>query len=218
MALDAAQAAALSRARHGRRHRARAAPGTRTGGSERRSAKRAGAAVARERAAQHRVEAADVTSLRASAAASHDARARQACAAPSRARIREQGLERVRIGWCDLHGVLRGKTLVAGAARRRAARRRRHGQHADAEGHLGPHRVQACSSPGGDDALPGFGYRQQPAAAAGPGQLPRAAVGATRTGWLRGQPWFDDGTPVPIDTRRVLQRALERLARRRLRR
>ena len=29
--------------------------------------------------------------------------------------IRENGIEQVRIGWCDLHGVLRGKTLVASA-------------------------------------------------------------------------------------------------------
>ena len=31
--------------------------------------------------------------------------------------IRESGLEQVRIGWCDLHGVLRGKTLMAPASR-----------------------------------------------------------------------------------------------------
>ena len=34
---------------------------------------------------------------------------------------------------------------------------------------------------------------------------------AEATGWMQGQPWFDDGSPVPIDTRRVLQHALERL-------
>ena len=30
----------------------------------------------------------------------------------------EQGTELVRISWCDLHGVLRGKTLVASAVER----------------------------------------------------------------------------------------------------
>ena len=29
-----------------------------------------------------------------------------------------KGLELVRIGWCDLHGVVRGKTLVASALER----------------------------------------------------------------------------------------------------
>ena len=32
------------------------------------------------------------------------------------------------------------------------------------------------------------------------------------TGWLRAEAWFDDATPVPIDTRRILRHALERLA------
>ena len=32
--------------------------------------------------------------------------------------ITAQGLELVRFAWCDLHGVLRGKTLVASAAGR----------------------------------------------------------------------------------------------------
>ncbi len=31
-------------------------------------------------------------------------------------------------------------------------------------------------------------------------------------GWMQAQPWFDDATPVAIDTRRVLQSALQRLA------
>jgi glutamine synthetase len=32
------------------------------------------------------------------------------------------------------------------------------------------------------------------------------------TGWVQCQPWFQDGTPVALDTRRVLQHALARLA------
>lgn len=31
------------------------------------------------------------------------------------ARVREEGIERVRLAWCDLHGVVRGKTLMADA-------------------------------------------------------------------------------------------------------
>jgi glutamine synthetase len=44
----------------------------------------------------------------------HDA-ARAARPIASR-RIEASGLELVRFAWCDLHGVLRGKTLVAAAA------------------------------------------------------------------------------------------------------
>ena len=32
--------------------------------------------------------------------------------------IEDAGLELVRVGWCDLHGMVRGKTLVAAAAER----------------------------------------------------------------------------------------------------
>ena len=30
-------------------------------------------------------------------------------------RMRDERIERVRFGWCDAHGMLRGKTLMAGA-------------------------------------------------------------------------------------------------------
>lgn len=33
-----------------------------------------------------------------------------------------------------------------------------------------------------------------------------------KTGWVQCQPWFQDGTPVALDTRRILQAALARLA------
>src|SRR5689334_1796188 len=45
----------------------------------------------------------------------HDA-ARQAAQAEALRRIEAGGLELVRFAWCDLHGMLRGKTLVASAA------------------------------------------------------------------------------------------------------
>jgi glutamine synthetase len=45
----------------------------------------------------------------------HDA-ARQAAQAEAVRRIEAAGLELVRFAWCDLHGMLRGKTLVAAAA------------------------------------------------------------------------------------------------------
>lgn len=124
--------------------------------------------------------------------------------------IADQGLELVRIAWCDLHGMVRGKTLVASAA----ARALREGV-----GMVSTLMLKDTSDrtafkvfePGGTADLPGFGFANNLLLLPDPEsfrQLPWTAG----TGWLRAQPWFQDGTPVELDTRRVLQRALARLA------
>jgi glutamine synthetase len=64
---------------------------------------------------------------------------------------------------------------------------------------------------GGTKDLPGFEYASNVLLMAEPEsylQLPWAPG----TGWLRTQPFMQDGTPIELDTRRVLQRALQRLA------
>ncbi|WP_430407651.1 glutamine synthetase family protein [Hydrogenophaga sp.] len=124
--------------------------------------------------------------------------------------IEASGIELVRFGWCDTHGMLRGKTLTAAAAVR-ALR--------DGVGMVGTLMLKDTADrtawkvfePGAADDLPGF------AGAANLMLLPDPDSFTTlpwleRTGWLRCQPWFADGTPVPLDTRRVLQSALDRLA------
>jgi glutamine synthetase len=66
--------------------------------------------------------------------------------------------------------------------------------------------------PGGTDDLPGFGFANNLLLLPDPDsfrQLPWAAA----TGWMQCQAWFQDGTPVEFDTRRILQRALARLER-----
>jgi glutamine synthetase len=120
------------------------------------------------------------------------------------------GLELVRVGWCDLHGVTRGKTLVASALR----------QALDAGvGMVSTLMLKDTSDrtafkvfePGGTASLPGFGFANNLVLLPDPEtfrQLPWTAA----TGWMQAQPWFQDGTPVELDTRRVLQRALDRLA------
>ena len=125
-------------------------------------------------------------------------------------RIEASGVELVRMAWCDTHGMLRGKTLTATAA-----------MHAllDGVGMVGTLMLKDTADrtawkvfePGGADDLPGF------AGAANLMLLPdpesfTELPWAPRTGWLRCQPWFADGSPVPLDTRRVLQHALARLA------
>jgi glutamine synthetase len=123
--------------------------------------------------------------------------------------IEASGIEQVRMGWCDTHGMLRGKTLMAHAAIK-ALR--------EGVGMVGTLMLKDTADrtawkvfePGGAADLPGF------AGAANLMLLPdpesfTPIPWSPRTGWLRCQPWFANGTPVPLDTRRVLQQALSRL-------
>jgi glutamine synthetase len=139
----------------------------------------------------------------------HDAAREQAVERVGR-RLAEQAFELVRFAWCDLHGVLRGKTLVASAAER-ALR--------EGVGMVSTLMLKDSSDrtafkvfePGGTDSLPGFGPANNLMLLADPESF-RELPWTPGTGWLRAQPWFQDGQPVELDTRRVLQRALARLA------
>lgn len=126
--------------------------------------------------------------------------------------IEASGVELVRFAWCDLHGVLRGKTLVASAAVRAMQ---------DGVGMVSTLLLKDTSDrtaysvfePGGTSGLPGFECANNLVLLADPAsyrQLPWSAG----TGWVQCQPWFQHGEPVELDTRRVLQHALERLTER----
>jgi glutamine synthetase len=124
--------------------------------------------------------------------------------------LTEQGLELVRFAWCDLHGVLRGKTLVASAAE--AALRNGVGMVSTLMLKDSSDRTAfKVFEPGGTASLPGFGFANNLLLLADPDSF-RQLPWTQSSGWLRCQPWFQDGQPVELDTRRVLQRALERLA------
>jgi glutamine synthetase len=120
------------------------------------------------------------------------------------------GLELVRFAWCDLHGVTRGKTLVATAA----ANAMREGV-----GMVSTLLLKDTSDrtafkvfePGGAADLPGFEFASNLLLLADPASF-RQLPWTPNTGWVLGQPWFQGGQPVELDTRRVLQRALARLA------
>jgi glutamine synthetase len=139
----------------------------------------------------------------------HNAAREAACLETARI-IEASGVQRVRLGWCDLHGMLRGKTLMAHAAVR-ALR--------DGVGMVGTLMLKDTADrtawkvfePGGASELPGF------AGAANLMLLPDPTSLTTLpwsegTAWLRCQPWFADGSPVTLDTRHVLQQALARLS------
>jgi glutamine synthetase len=139
----------------------------------------------------------------------HDAE-REAALQRTARLIEASGLELVRIGWCDQHGMLRGKTLVASAA----ARAMREGV-----GMVSTLLLKDTSDRtafkvferGGTTELPGFEFASNLLLLPDPDSF-RVLPWSAGTGWLQGQPWFQDGTPVPLDTRRVLQDALARLA------
>jgi len=144
--------------------------------------------------------------------AGHDAdKASRAAACEGVAlRIEAEKVDLVRIGWCDLHGVLRGKTLTAAALP--AALR-------DGIGMVSTILLKDTSDrtayrvfePGLADALPGFGFANNLLLLPDPASF-RVLPWTEGTGWLRAEARFEDGTPVPIDTRRILQQALGRLA------
>ncbi|MFP8833686.1 glutamine synthetase family protein [Hydrogenophaga sp. XSHU_21] len=125
--------------------------------------------------------------------------------------IEERGLQRVRLGWCDAHGLLRGKTLMPAAAIR-ALR--------DGVGMVGTLMLKDTADktawkvfePGGTDDMPGFGGASNLLLLPDPQSFVELPW-SPGTGWLRCQPWQPNGQPVAIDSRRVLQSALGELAR-----
>ena len=135
---------------------------------------------------------------------------REAACHQAAAAIEASGVHSVRISWCDLHGQLRGKTLMAHAAVR-ALR--------DGVGMVstlllkdaGDRTAWPVFEPGATTSLPGFAGASNLILLPDPASF-RRLPWDEGTGWMRGQPWFADGTPVKLDSRTVLQNALERLA------
>ena len=138
-----------------------------------------------------------------------DSAARQAAVEHLLRQIKKSGVERVRFAWCDQHGQLRGKTLMTAAVE--AALN-------NGVGMVSTLMLKDTSDRtawkvfehGGMVDLPGFEAACNLMLMADPAsykQLPWAP----KNGWLQCQPWHANGTPVALDTRRVLQAALARL-------
>ena len=216
-AASADEAAALHRARHDRLHRA----GRRLGGllepRRRGQARRRAPGWRRRRPPSGSpAEPRRGDELRRSAAARHDAARAAALRAVLRAAARARASS-----WCASAGA----TCTASCAARRwspPARAERAATTASAWSARSCSRTPPtaprtrCSSRARPTRLPGFGFANNLRAAARPGELSRPAVGAGHRLDAR-RAWFDDGTPVPIDTRRVLQRGAGAPRRRRLR-
>ncbi|MFY8104117.1 MAG: glutamine synthetase [Ramlibacter sp.] len=126
--------------------------------------------------------------------------------------IERSGLELVRFGWCDTHGMVRGKTLTAAAA----AALLRKGAGLGMVSTLllkdtSDRTAYKVFEPGIANDLPGFEFANNLLLQPVEGSL-RVLPWAHKTGWIQCQPVFQDGTPVPYDTRRQLQLALAQLA------
>ena len=139
----------------------------------------------------------------------HDAERESALAQTCKV-IDASGLELVRFGWCDMHGVVRGKTLVASAVE--GALRAGVGLVSSAVLKDTSDRTAfKIFEKGGTADLPGFEFAGNTLLMADPSTL-KTLPWAERTGWLRGQLYHPNGKPVTLDTRHVLRQALKRLA------
>jgi glutamine synthetase len=139
----------------------------------------------------------------------HDA-ARQHALAQTQSLMSAGGIELIRFAWCDLHGTLRGKTLAAHAAEKAML---------DGVGMVSTLLLKDTSDrtafkvfeAGGAAGLPGFEFASNLLLLADPASFKHLPWTAA-TGWVQGQPFMQDGSAVELDTRRILQRALARLA------
>jgi len=130
------------------------------------------------------------------------------------ARIATEHVEQVRVAWADLHGTQRSKTLVCGVDAAPVS------QAFDAGvGMVSTLLLKDTSDrtafkvfePGASGLPPGFGAANNVILLPDPDSYV-ALPWAPGTGWMRAEPWFEDGTPVAVDPRRVLQSALVALA------
>ena len=150
-----------------------------------------------------------------------DNAARQAASAAVLARVRQQQIEDVRIAWADVHGTLRGKTLVCGAGSNGAACVSNPLEDAldNGIGMVSTLLLKDTSDrtafpvfePGALHGLTGFGAANNFLLLPDPGSF-CVLPWAPRTGWLRADPFWPDGSAVLADPRGVLQRALARLS------
>lgn len=128
--------------------------------------------------------------------------------------VRAAGLEFVRVAWGDLHGTFRGKSLVVGEDVSALTTAFDEGL-----GFVSTILMKDTSDrtafrvfdPAAPEALPGLRGARNLLLLPDPASFVRLPW-APHIGWLRAEVVFADGSPVALDPRRVLQRALQSLA------
>src|SRR6185436_7264252 len=136
---------------------------------------------------------------------------RRAAAAVER-EIKRRKLEVVRFAFCDQHGVLRGKTLVASEAAKamRAGVTMTSTLLAKDTSHRTVFSVFSAGGGMGLDEMAGAGNVVMAADPATFRVLPWP--GASNTGWMLCDIYFPNGKAVPFSTRALYRDALEKLA------
>lgn len=123
--------------------------------------------------------------------------------------VDEQGIELVRLSFCDQHGVLRGKTLTRDAlwgALRDGCTAPSSLLLKDTSGKS----VYPVFTPGAGMGVDGLAGAGDVVLVPDPATF-RILPWAGRTGWLLCDLYFPDGTPVALSTREVCRQALRRL-------
>jgi len=138
---------------------------------------------------------------------------RRAAAAVER-EIKRRKLEVVRFAFCDQHGVLRGKTLVASEAVKamRAGVTMTSTLLAKDTSHRTVFSVFSAGGGLGLDEMAGAGNFVMVADPATFRVLPWTGDGANNTGWMLCDTYFPNGKPVPFSTRALYRDALAKLA------
>jgi glutamine synthetase len=141
-----------------------------------------------------------------------DSHERQAACELLLRQVEASDIELIRLGWCDLHGVVRGKTIVASQLRPALA---------NGIGMVSTLLLKDSSDrtafkvfePAIEENLPGFSGASNFTLMPDPSSW-HVLPWAEKTGWLQCQPFFADGRIVPLDSRHVLQQAVQRLSER----
>ena len=124
-------------------------------------------------------------------------------------RMAESDIQQVRLAWCDVHGDLRGKTLMPVAVEDALA---------NGIGLVGTLALKDTSDRTAFKVFEAGGTTDFPELANAANLLLRPILDsyqelpwAKGTAWLQGQVFHTHGNPVPLDTRHILQTALAKL-------
>ncbi len=125
-------------------------------------------------------------------------------------KLDEWEVDQVRFSWCDIHGTTRTKTLMLEFAK--TALRSGVGMVSTLMLKDSSDRTAfKVFEPQGTKGMDGFGQGNNVTLLPDPKSIKRLPW-SPQTAWIQCQAWFQNGQPVPLDSRRILERATQALA------
>jgi len=125
-------------------------------------------------------------------------------------KIDEWEVDQVRFSWCDIHGTTRTKTLMLEFAK--TALRSGVGMVSTLLLKDSSDRTAfKVFEPHGTTGMDGFGQGNNVTLLPDPKSIKRLPW-SPKTAWIQCQAWFQNGHPVPMDSRRILEKATQALA------